>query len=147
MSVSTSTRLGDLGLPANEVIIGLDAGTTGVKAAAFAPGSPWRTLVECRYPIAARPLRQDVQDPRRILEATEQALRACIARTRGARVRAVSLSAAAHGLVGLDATGQAITPLLTWADRRAEQEATALARAPVAHELAEATGLSPQPMT
>ena len=34
-----------------EVIIGLDVGTTGVKAVAFGVGSAWRTLALREYPL------------------------------------------------------------------------------------------------
>lgn len=130
-----------------EVVVGLDAGTTGVKAAAFAPGSDWRAVAEREYPLHEPSPGQAVQDPARILEASADALAACMAASRGARVLGVCLSAAMHGLVGLDAGGRPRTPLVTWADHRADEEARALAASPAAAALLAATGLPAQPMT
>jgi gluconokinase len=48
------------------------------------------------------------------------------ARDAGATVRGLSLSAAMHGLVALDAGGTPLSPLLTWADMRAAEQAERL---------------------
>lgn len=129
------------------VVIGLDVGTTGVKAAAFAPGSSWRAVAERDHPLRRPAPGEEVQDPAEILDAAAGALSACVAAAGGAEVRGVALSCAMHGLVALDGDGRPLTPLLTWADHRADAEARELAAAPQAGALAEATGLMPQPMT
>ena len=58
-----------------------------------------------------------VQDPEAIWEATGDAVRDAVADLDPARVAAVSFSSAMHGLLALDARGDPLGPLLTWADQ------------------------------
>ena len=130
-----------------QVIIGLDVGTTGVKAAAFGLGPPWRGMAVRRYPLLRPAPGQEVQDPAVIIAATTAALAECVATVGAAEVIGVSLSAAMHGLLALDADLRPISPLITWADERASQEAADLARQPAALDLQEITGTPVHPMT
>ena len=130
-----------------QVIIGLDVGTTGVKAVAFGLGSPWRTLAVRQYPLLRPAPGQEVQDPAVIVTAAGAALSECVASIGTAEVLAVCLSAAMHGLMALDAEWRPITPLVTWADGRAGEEAAHLARQPDALDLQETTGTPIHPMT
>ena len=87
--------------PPTEVIVGLDVGTTGVKAVAFAPASTWRQLAIREYPLLEpRPGWQE-QDPETILSATADALAECLAAADGADVIAIAVSSAMHGLLAL----------------------------------------------
>jgi len=131
-------------LPA-EVIVGLDVGTTGVKAVAFGLGSSWRRVAIREYPLSTPAPHEEVQDPAVILAAAREALTECVAAASGAEVIAVSVSAAMHGLLGLDSALAPLTPLITWADSRAHDEARALRRSgPDLHGL---TGAPVHPMT
>ncbi|MDA8278993.1 MAG: gluconokinase [Actinomycetota bacterium] len=130
-----------------QVIIGLDVGTTGVKAVAFGLGSPWRTLAVRLYPLLRPAPGHEVQDPAVILTAASAALSECVASIGAAEVIGVSLSAAMHGLMALDADLQPITPLVTWADGRSSHEAADLARQRVALDLQQTTGTPVHPMT
>lgn len=130
-----------------QVIIGLDVGTTGVKAVAFGLGSPWRTLAVRQYPLLRPAPGQEVQDPAVIVTAASAALSECVASIGTAEVLAVCLSAAMHGLMALDDEWRPITPLVTWADGRAGEEAAHLARQPEAPVLQETTGAPIHPMT
>lgn len=128
-----------------QVIVGLDVGTTGVKAVAFGLGSSWRRVAIREYPLLAPAPHQEVQDPAVILIAAQEALAECVAAAAGAEVLAVCVSAAMHGLLGLDSELAPLTPLITWADSRAYQEARALRRSgPDLHRL---TGAPVHPMT
>lgn len=133
--------------PPGPVVIGLDVGTSGAKAAAFAPGTRWRAVAERDYLGDPATGGEDLQDPARVVEAAEVALAEVVAACAGAEVRAVALSAAMHGLVGLDGAGRPVTPLSTWADGRANNEALELRQGPHAAALRQATGLWPHPMT
>ncbi|MDA8276119.1 MAG: gluconokinase [Actinomycetota bacterium] len=132
---------------ARQVIIGLDVGTTGVKAVGFGLGSSWRTLAVRQYPLLRPAPGQEVQDPAVIVAAASAALSECVASIGTAEVVAVSLSAAMHGLMALDADLRPITPLVTWADGRAGEEAADLARQPTALDLQQSTGTPIHPMT
>jgi gluconokinase len=130
-----------------DVVIGLDVGTTGVKAVAFGVGTSWRHVVVREYPMQQPAPGQQVQDPATILGAVRDALAECLAATEVSRVIAISVSAAMHGLMALDDQLQPITPLLTWADARAQEEARALHSSGQASTLAAATGAPAHPMT
>jgi gluconokinase len=129
-----------------QVVIGLDVGTTGVKAAAFAPGTSWRTVAIREYPLLQPAPDQQVQDPAAILKASAEALAECVAAAR-AEVLAVAVSAGMHGLMALDADLRPLTPLITWADARARDEARELRRSPQAAELHARTGVPAHPMS
>jgi gluconokinase len=129
------------------VILGVDVGTTGVKVAAFAPGSSWRRLATREYLLLEPVPGQEVQDPDKILSATASAMSECVASAAGAEILAVSLSAAMHGLLALDADKQPLTPLITWADGRASEDARELQRSPQAAALRLRTGIPVHPMT
>jgi gluconokinase len=63
------------------------------------------------------------------------------------RVAGLSLSAAMHGLLALDATSQPLTPILTWADTRATAQAQRLRAAPGGLSLHQRTGTPLHPMS
>lgn len=132
---------------ASQVIIGLDVGTTGVKAVAFGLDSPWRAVAIREYPLLRPAPAQEVQDPAVILSAVAAALADCVAAANGAEVLGVSLSAAMHALMALDAELRPITPLVTWADGRAGLESLELWHSGQAAELQESTGTPVHPMT
>lgn len=136
-----------------EVVIGLDVGTTAVKAVAFGLGGSSLHGASREYAthaphgsLAASGV-PGVQDPAMILVAATGALSECVAATRGASVLAVSVSAAMHGLIALDRERAPLTPLLTWADQRADAEAWALHRSGEARTLHALTGVPIHPMT
>lgn len=123
------------------VIVGLDVGTTAVKACAFAPGSSWRCAAVREYALLQPAPGQYVQDPATILDAASKALAECVAAVAGAEVLGVAVSAGMHGLLALDADGRPLTSLVTWADARARAEARGLRDAGWARELHARTGV------
>ena len=122
------------------MIIGLDVGTTGVKAAAFGPGSPWRHTAIREYPLLQPAPDRFVQEPDVILRAAGDALAETVAAAGGAEVIAVSVGAGMHGLLALDGHERPLTPLVTWADARSRGEARALHESGQADELHASTG-------
>lgn len=127
-------------------MVGLDAGTTGVKAVAFGVGARWRAVAIREYPLLHPAPDQEVQDPSAVVKAAAAALAECVAAAGGATVLGVSLSAAMHGLMALDADRRPLTPIVTWADGRAGPEAVALARSPQSTSLRGSTGTPIHPM-
>ncbi len=130
-----------------QVIIGLDVGTTDVKAAAFGLGSSWRAMAYREYPLLAPSPGQAVQDPPALLSACGEALAECVALAGSAEVVAISVGAAMHGLMALDGELRPLTPLITWADARAREEARGLRASGQAGELHALTGAPVHPMT
>lgn len=141
---------------AGPVVVALDVGTTEVKAAAFvvvgtagaAPPPVVATVaLVTRHPLPGRA----EQDPGTVLAAAADALRRCVATTRtrfGAdvEVAALSVTAAMHALVGVDDTLAPCTPLVTWADERAAEEALAQRAADPQGVLVRRTGTPHHPM-
>ncbi|NMR21272.1 gluconokinase [Cellulomonas fimi] len=133
--------------PPQEVVLGLDVGTTAAKAVAFGVGSFWRHGESVEYPLLEPSPGWQVQDPDQLVGAAHEALARCVAACRGAQVVAVSLSTAMHGLIGLDAGLRPLTPLLTWADARATEQARALRESGQATGLHQRTGTPVHSMT
>jgi gluconokinase len=129
------------------VVIGLDVGTTGVKAAAFCLDLPWSSVAIREYPLLQPARDEEVQDPATILTASGEALAECVAAVGGAEVLAISVSAGMHGLMALDAQRRPLTQLVTWADARSREEARGLRQSGQAAELQAITGAPVHPMT
>lgn len=133
--------------PPAQVMIGLDVGTTDVKAAAFGLGSSWRSVAIRGYPLQQPAPGQEVQDPATILTAIGDALAECAAAVGTAQVLGISVSAGMHGLMALDGDLRPLTPLITWADARAREEARSLHQSGQAAELHALTGVPVHPMS
>ncbi|WP_226345422.1 gluconokinase [Agilicoccus flavus] len=130
----------DVVLPPAEVVIGLDVGTTAAKASAFGIDSSWRHTVVREYPLLHPKPGWEVQDPQVVLAAVMASLSEAAEAAGGAKVVAISLSSAMHGLIGLGPGGRPLTPLLTWADSRAGDIARELRADPRAAELHRVSG-------
>ncbi len=132
-----------------EVIIGVDVGTTAVKVAAFdvhgGPGPLPTALRE--YPLEQPEPGWQVQDPPAVLAALDAAVAECVGLLGRARILALSISTAMHGLIGLDSQMRPLTPLVTWADSRAGEQARELRRQGQALELLQLTGTPVHPMS
>lgn len=134
-------------VPPDRVVVGLDVGTTGVKAAAFGLDSAWCRLARREHPLLHPAPGHRVQDPDGILAASADVLRECLDACGSAEVLAVSLSAGMHGLVGFGADRRPITPLVTWADSRSVAEARELQESGLGADLHVRTGVPVHPMT
>jgi gluconokinase len=129
-----------------QIVVGLDVGTTAVKAVAFGVGDPWRCVAIREYPLLAPAPGQAVQDPGHVLGAARDALAECVAGIGSAEVLAVSVSTGMHALMALDEQRRPLTPLVTWADARARDQARELRRSGRARDLHARTGTPVHPM-
>ena len=129
-----------------EVVLGVDVGTTSAKVVAFDAECRTHGDAEAGYPLHEPEHGHAEQDPAQVAETTLAVIRdaAAAARSAGARIAGLSVSTAMHGLVGVDADGRPLTPLLTWADTRAADEAEELRRA--RQDLHARTGTPSHPM-
>src|SRR3954454_11900857 len=125
-------------------MLGVDIGTTSTKAVAFDPDGTALAEAEAGYPLLEPEPGHAVQDPESVLAAVEAAvheLRGAL----GAPIAGISVSGAMHGLLALDDEDRPITPLITWADTRATEQA---ARLRAEHpELQARTGTPLHPMS
>jgi gluconokinase len=134
---------------ATEVIIGLDVGTTAAKVAAFGVNGAEGELASAlrEYRLEQPQTGWQVHDPASVLAGIDSALAECVAGLDEARVVAISISTAMHGLLGLDAQYRPLTPLVTWADSRARGEARELRQQGLARELLHRSGTPVHPMS
>ena len=107
-------------------ILALDIGTSSVRATVYSERlRPLRPPTQVRYGWHAS-ADGSVELPAPRLERTVQtAIDGALSGHR-AGVDAVAISAFWHSLMGVDASGRPVTPLLPWSDTRASAEATAL---------------------
>ena len=130
-----------------ESIIGLDVGTSRVKAVAFVLDTHVRVIAEADQHLHSPGGNRQIQKPDDVVLAVRKALRDCVVQLGGSPVVAISVATAMHGLIGLDDTGSPLTPVVTWADSRAIDEAVALRALSDGEELYRATGVPIHPMS
>jgi xylulokinase len=100
-------------------LVGLDVGTTGVKAIAISRGGDVLAVTEHGYPLSTPRPGWAEQDPEDWWRAAEAALTEVAA---GRDVAGIGLSGQMHGLVVLDAAGEVIRPAILWNDQRTAVE-------------------------
>ena len=129
---------------ASSIILALDLGTTATKGLLISDD-----VVLARssagYPLSTSASGRAEQDPEQIVAAVRQVVRDLQQQNTG-RVDALVFSAAMHALILLDGDGRALTPSITWADRRADREATALRASAAGQQLYQRTGTPIHPM-
>ena len=106
----------------DELFLGLDIGTSGVKALLVRPsGDVAASSTAPLTMVTPRPGWAE-QDPAAWWDAVGEAARAALAAAPGARVAAVGISGQMHSSVFLDAHGEVIRPALLWCDGRTTDE-------------------------
>ena len=98
-------------------LVGLDVGTTGVKALAVSPSGDVLARAEETYQLSTPRPGWSEQDPEDWWQAAQRAL----ARL-GGETTAIGLSGQMHGLVVLDAADRVLRPAILWNDQRTEAE-------------------------
>ena len=94
-------------------LVGLDVGTTAVKALAVSPTGEVLERVEREYPLSTPRPGWSEQDPEDWVRAADSALSEV-----GAGADGIGLSGQMHGLVCLDAAGKVLRPAILWNDQR-----------------------------
>jgi xylulokinase len=100
-------------------LVGLDVGTTGVKALAVSPEGEVIARAERSYPLSTPRPGWSEQDPEDWWRASEAALADL-----GVEPAGIGLSGQMHGLVCLDAAERVLRPAILWNDQRTEAECT-----------------------
>jgi glycerol kinase len=101
------------------LLLGIDEGTTAVKAALF--DCELHELAAARREVALEHPAPGLveQDPELILEAVTDAVAEVLARARGARVLAAGLAHQGESVLAWDArSGRALSPVIVWQDKR-----------------------------
>jgi xylulokinase len=98
-------------------LVGIDVGTTGVKAVAIDPEGKVIARAEREYPLATPRPGWFEQDPEDWVRASQEAQAAL-----GVEEAATGLSGQMHGLVALDAADEVLRPAILWNDQRTGAE-------------------------
>jgi xylulokinase len=98
-------------------LVGIDVGTTGVKALAVSPSGDVLARAEEAYPLSTPEPGWAEQDPDDWARAAE----AAVARL-GVEPAGIGLSGQMHGLVCLDAQQRVLRPAILWNDQRTAQQ-------------------------
>ena len=119
------------------VAVGLDVGTTGVKALAVTPSGDIAAQAEHGYPLSTPHPGWSEQDPEDWWRAAETALAEVSA---GHEVVGIGLSGQMHGLVALDDGDRPLRPAILWNDQRTGAECEAIEAQVGLERLIELTG-------
>lgn len=113
------------------LILALDIGTSSSRTALFDHTGQRivQSTAQQTYPLATTPDGGAEMDPLHLLDA----IRTCLGKTlayaksntslRGRPIAGIGVSCFWHSLVGTDAAGRPLTPIITWADARCRTEA------------------------
>ncbi len=110
-----------------QALLGIDLGTTGVKAALFAEDGHVLADAFFDYPLFHPHPGWAEQNPADWWQATISAICTCLDEgskhgMQPADVRGVGLSGQMHGVVLLDADSQVLRPCIIWADQRSDAQ-------------------------
>lgn len=126
---------------AKDVVIGLDIGTTTVKAVATrecgAVVSSYTKRVTSTTGVDGRA----VQDPKQLVQAVVDVLKGLSHYCDPQSVKGLALSSAMHSLVLLGKDFQPVTPIMTWSDSRAKAVAQDLRRSSLGPQFYQRTGV------
>jgi xylulokinase len=122
------------------VFVGLDLGTSGLKAVVMAPDGTLLATAAAGYPTHRPAPGRAEQDPADWWTALGSAVRSVAAEVPADRWAALGLSAMLPTLVTAEADGTPVGPAITWEDDRAGRDGERLRAAAGADDLYAATG-------
>jgi xylulokinase len=118
-----------------ESLVGVDVGTTAVKAVALSRDGEVLAVAEEEYPLSLPQPGWAEQDPEDWWRATERALASL-----GVDRASIGLTGQMHGLVLLDAADTVLRPAILWNDQRTSAECEEIEAAVGRDRLLELTG-------
>jgi xylulokinase len=113
---------------AEPLFLGLDVGTSGVKAVLVSPSGDVRPSATTPLTLSTPRPGWAEQDPLDWWEASVASLRAVRAQAAGASVAGVGISGQMHSSVFLDRGGEVVRPALLWCDGRTTDECREIER-------------------
>lgn len=102
----------------SDIWIGIDLGTSSVKAMAVNADGTEAAIQTRAYPLSSPRAGWVEQSPEQWWDATAEAIRAVVEQCPGATIGGFGLSGQMHGLVALDDQGQVLRPAILWNDNR-----------------------------
>ena len=129
------------GLGHMNYFLGIDIGTTSTKAVAFSPAGEiifsYFTDYEMEHPFP----NYSQQNPDEILQAVITGINKVIEHLSPQLPTCISFSAAMHSLSAIDERGKLLTPLIIWADNRANDIADKLRKSSDGMDIYQKTGV------
>jgi xylulokinase len=112
-----------------DVLLGIDAGTTSVKAGLFSPDGLCLGIGRQEYQLDTPAPNRAQLDPEIYWQACAKTVRAALSQAgiRSEQVRAAAVSSQGETTITLDKKGQVIYPAIVWLDNRAVEQAAFLA--------------------
>jgi xylulokinase len=124
-----------------QVLVGIDVGTTGVKGVAITAAGGIAARAEAGYELSIPQPGWAEQDPEDWWQASELALAALSDQLEsGSEIAGIGLSGQMHGLVCLDAERRVLRPAILWNDQRTGEECAEIERTLGLERLIELTG-------
>jgi xylulokinase len=120
------------GVNGRQAVLGVDLGTSGVKAILAGPDGTVLGRGRDGYPVLVPAAGQAESDPGDWWRATCRAAREALAEAGNVDVVAAAVAGQMHGVVLADAAGGALRPAILWLDQRAGPEAGRYAQLPAA---------------
>ena len=107
----------------NPLWIGIDFGTSGVRAVAYRPDGQSVSAATLEYPLNSPQAGWAEQDPETIMAGGVTVLRelSCALTRNGCRPDGMAISSAFHTFLAYDKEWRPITQLMTWADTRSQK--------------------------
>src|SRR5450631_4016879 len=131
-----------------QYIIGIDIGTSGTKAIAYASGGQVLSSAYESYSAISLHQGEHELDPEVLLEAVVKTVNQILKKSESqSRVCGLSFSCAMHSLIAVDKNGTALTRAMTWADLRSKEFAAKLKNTNIGRNIYEHTGTPIHPMS
>jgi xylulokinase len=113
-----------------ELLLGIDVGTTSVKAGLFNPDGRCLGIGRQEYQLETPAADRAQLDPEIYWQACRKTVREAVAQSgeQPDQVRALAVSSQGETIITLDGKGHAIYPALVWLDNRAVEQAAFLAK-------------------
>lgn len=112
----------------NELYMGIDIGTSGVRAALFDIEGNQISLYHKEYPMICTEKGMAELDPEVVFGSLVEVVKRCIEQsgTQGKGIEAIGLSTQMHSILAVDAEGKCLTNVFTWADIRSIKHAESI---------------------
>lgn len=127
-------------------ILSVDIGTTSSKALVVNEKGEVLAQAQEFYPTYHPQPDYSEQDPKEIYRAVVAIIRATAEKVNG-KVDGVCFSSAMHSLILTDSAGEALTPMITWADMRSKWQAHELKNRPEGQIIYKESGTPIHPMS
>jgi xylulokinase len=129
-----------------ETYLGVDVGTTNIKACLFSPEGGMVSSAKRLTPVHQDESFGECHIAEDLWDVTASVIRACITQASAShgddvRVRAVAIASMAEEVVCLDEHGRPVSPIIPWYDRRTREQVPMVEQRISAAEIRRRTGL------